>query len=232
MCLLDVTNDMISHMLSNADFDAKCYSMNKQSVSKAGSTRGPAEHAVRDQIVEAAHEYFAHYGYAKTTVSDLARAIGFSKAYIYRFFESKQAIGEAICGACSDALYGRVREAVEQGQDATDKLRRFAKTVTSAGVELLFSDRKLHEIAANASKERWAVTRVYGERLQRLIEDILKEGRESGEFERKTPLDETRRAIFYALLPFIDPVFLEHSLDLLPDAQTEVTNLILRSLAP
>jgi len=206
--------------------------MNEQSVSKAAAKRGPTEHAVRDQIVKAAHEYFAHYGYAKTTVSDLARTIGFSKAYIYRFFESKQAIGEAICGACCDTLYERVREAVEQGQDATDKLRRFAKAVTSAGMELLFSDRKLHEIAAHASKEKWVATQVYSERLQRLIEDILKEGRESGEFERKTPLDETRRAIFYALLPFINPVFLEHSVDLLPDAQIEVTSLILRSLAP
>jgi AcrR family transcriptional regulator len=206
--------------------------MNKQSVGKAGSTRGPAEHAVRDQIVKAAHEYFGHYGYAKTTVSDLARAIGFSKAYIYRFFESKQAIGEAICADCCDTLYNRVREAVEQGQNATDKLRLFAKTVTTAGTELLFSDRKLYEIAAHASQEKWVVTKLYVERLQQLLEAILKEGRESGEFERKTPLDETRRSIFYALLPFIDPVFLEHSLDLLPDAQIEVTNLILRSLAP
>ena len=46
---------------------------------------------------------------------------------------------------------------------------------------------------------------LYVERLQGLLEEILKEGRESGEFERKTPLDETRRAIFYALMPFIDP---------------------------
>ncbi len=61
--------------------------------------RGPAEHAVRDQIVEAANECFARYGYAKTTVADLAREIGFSKAYIYKFFDSKQAIGEAICSA-------------------------------------------------------------------------------------------------------------------------------------
>lgn len=206
--------------------------MDMNTPKKATIARGPADHSVREQIIAAAHEYFAHYGYAKTTVSDLARKIGFSKAYIYRFFESKQAIGEAICGVCSDTIFNRVRESVEQGQDATDKLRRFAKTVTSAGTELLFSDRKLHEIAAHASKEKWVVTQVYSERLQRLIEDILKEGRERGEFERKTPLDETRRAIFYALLPFIDPVFLEHSLDLLPDAQTEVTNLILRSLAP
>lgn len=196
------------------------------------TTRGPTEHAVRDQIVTAAREYFAHYGYAKTTVADLAREIGFSKAYIYRFFESKQAIGEAICGDCLDGLFNQVREAVEQGQDATDKLRRFAKTVTNAGVDLFFSDRKLYEIAAHSSSENWPTAQAYTERLHGLLEEILKEGRETGAFERKTPLDETRRSIFYAFMPFIDPVFLERSLDLLPDAQTEVTGLVLRSLAP
>ena len=206
--------------------------MKNQSAGKGASTRGPAEHSVRDQIVKAARECFAHYGYGKTTVSDLAREIGFSKAYIYRFFESKQAIGEAICGDCVGELFDQVREAVNQGQDATDKLRRFARTVTSATVELLFSDRKLYEIAANASSENWEVARAYTEHLQNLLEEILREGRESGEFERKTPLDETRRSIFYAFLPFIDPVFLERSLDLLPDAQVEVTGLVLRSLAP
>lgn len=206
--------------------------MKIQSKSKAVPTRGPAEHSVRDQIVKAARECFAHYGYAKTTVADLAREIGFSKAYIYRFFESKQAIGEAICGDCVGALFDQVREAVDQGQDATDRLRRFAKTVTTASVELLFSDRKLYEIAVHASSENWEVARAYTERLQSLLEEILKEGRENGEFERKTPLDETRRSIFYAFLPFIDPVYLERSLDRLPDAQTEVTGLVLRSLAP
>ena len=65
--------------------------------SSAPSSRGPADHAVREQIVAAAAEHFSHYGYAKTTVSDLAKSIGFSKAYIYKFFDSKQAIGQAIC---------------------------------------------------------------------------------------------------------------------------------------
>src|SRR3546814_14696501 len=59
--------------------------------------RGPSDHTIRDQIIEAAHDHFSHYGYGKTTVSDLAKHIGFSKAYIYKFFDSKQAIGEAIC---------------------------------------------------------------------------------------------------------------------------------------
>ena len=206
--------------------------MSNQSIAKSAPARGPAEHAVRDQIVEAAHEHFAHYGYAKTTVADLAREIGFSKAYIYRFFESKQAIGEAICAGCIDKIYDQVRVAVEQGQGATDKLRRFAKTVTTAEGELFFDDRKLHEIAAQASSENWPPVQTFIERLHRLLEAILKEGRESGEFERKTALDETARSIRYAFLPFIDPVFFERSLDLPPEAHAEVTALVLRSLAP
>jgi AcrR family transcriptional regulator len=206
--------------------------MNKQSVSKAATTRGPAEHAVRDQIVEAAHEYFGHYGYAKTTVSDLARAIGFSKAYIYRFFESKQAIGEAIVGECVDEIFAKTREAVESGRDANDKLRKFAKTVTSATMDVAFNDRKIYEVATQASSENWPPVQAYVERLLALLQDILKEGRETGQFERKTPIDETCRAIYCALLVFNDPVFLQRSIDLLPDAQTEVINLILRSLAP
>ena len=206
--------------------------MSKQSIAKSAPARGPAEHSVRDQIVEAAHEYFAHYGYAKTTVSDLAREIGFSKAYIYRFFESKQAIGEAIVSECLDEILGKVREAVESGRDANDKLRKFAKTVTSATMEVAFNDRKIYEVATHASSENWAPVQAYVERLQALLQDILKEGRESGQFERKTPIDETCRAIYLALLLFSDPVFMQRSIDLPADAQTEVINLILRSLAP
>ena len=65
--------------------------------SSAMAPRGPAKHNVRDQIVEAAYSTSSRLGYEKTAVSDLAKSIGFSKAYIYKFFVSKQAIGEAIC---------------------------------------------------------------------------------------------------------------------------------------
>jgi AcrR family transcriptional regulator len=195
-------------------------------------TRGPADHAVREQIIAAAGEHFQHYGYAKTTVSDLARQIGFSKAYIYRFFESKQAIGEAICANCLEGLYDQVRAAVDDGQDATDKLRRFAKTVTAVGSELFFRDRRIYDIASHASAEKWPAARAYNQNLHGLIEEIVREGRASGDFEKKTPLDETCRSICYAFMPFTDPVVLERSLDLLPDAQVEVTSLVLRSLAP
>lgn len=194
--------------------------------------RGPAEHAVRDQIVEAANDCFAHYGYGKTTVADLAREIGFSKAYIYRFFESKQAIGEAICGARLASIIDEARSVIDGSGSATDRFRRMFKSITSLSVALFFDDRKIYEIAALAASEHWDSARAYTAALQDMILKIIREGRESGEFERKTPIDETARSIYYAMMPFIDPLHLERNLDMLPDAQNEVTGLILRSLAP
>jgi len=195
-------------------------------------TRGPADHAVRDQIVSAARDCFARYGYGKTTVSDLAREIGFSKAYIYRFFDSKQAIGEAICSERLGLLLGKAQEAVAAGETATDKLRRMFRSLTEATSQLLFHDRKIYEIAALSVAERWSSSQAYHATLRAMIADIIRQGRETGEFEKKTPLDETCRAIFYTMMPFVDPLQLERNFDLLPDAQTEVTGLILRSLAP
>ena len=74
--------------------------------------RGPVDHDVRDQIIQAAAEHFSQYGYMKTTVSELAKSIGFSKAYIYKFFTSKQAIGEMICANCLREIETEVRRAV------------------------------------------------------------------------------------------------------------------------
>ena len=85
----------------------------KNANSSPSASRGPADHEVRDQIVAAATEHFSRYGYEKTTVSDLAKTIGFSKAYIYKFFESKQAIGEHICGNCLRQIETEVRAAVD-----------------------------------------------------------------------------------------------------------------------
>src|SRR6059036_3808966 len=111
----------------------------------APNPRGPVDHSVREQIVGAAGEHFSHYGYEKTTVSDLAKAIGFSKAYIYKFFDSKQAIGEAICAKTLSAIVAAVEEAVAGATTPTEKFRRMFKTLTATGVNLFFHDRKLHD---------------------------------------------------------------------------------------
>ncbi|PRA45842.1 MULTISPECIES: TetR/AcrR family transcriptional regulator [Pseudomonas] len=206
--------------------------MNQPSV-PSPSTRGPADHDIRDQIVAAANEHFSQYGYGKTTVSDLAKAIGFSKAYIYKFFESKQAIGEAICSNCLSQIVAAVEQAISvEGISATERFRRLVKTVIATGVSLFFNDRKLYDIAAFSASESWPSSQVYDARIKRFILQIVREGRELGEFERKTPLDETVEAIHLALRPFVNPLLLQHNLDFVEEAPSLISNLVLRSLMP
>lgn len=196
------------------------------------SARGPLDHAVREQIVEAAFEHFGHYGYEKTTVAELAKSIGFSKSYIYKFFDSKQAIGEVICANRLETIMTAVLAAVADAPSASEKLRRLFRALTEAGSELFFHDRKLYDIAAVASRDKWPSTERYAERLLKLIESIVVEGRQAGEFERKTPLDEATYAIYMVMCPFINPVQLQFNLETAPTAAVILSSLILRSLAP
>ena len=194
--------------------------------------RGPADHEVRDQIVAAATEHFSRYGYEKTTVSDLAKAIGFSKAYIYKFFESKQAIGEMICANCLHEIESEVRTAVAETDLPPEKLRRMFKVSTEASLKLFFRDRKLYDIAASAATENWQAVQAYEARVQKLLQEVLQEGRQSGDFERKTPLDETAMAIYLVLRPYLNPLLLQYNLDTTDVAPAQLSSLVLRSLSP
>jgi len=206
--------------------------MSKSPTETDAGQRGPADHTIREQIVSAANAHFSRYGYDKTTVSDLAEAIGFSKAYIYKFFESKQAIGEAICASCLASIASDMETAIAEGKTASDKLRRMFRKTVESSVALFFEDRKLYDIAAHSASERWRSSAAHQERTYQMLSDIIVAGRTSGEFERKTALDETCRAILQAMQPFMNPVMLQYQLDEVPNASNEVIALVLRSLAP
>ncbi|TKI06508.1 TetR/AcrR family transcriptional regulator [Martelella alba] len=195
-------------------------------------SRGPLDHSVRDQVVEAAKEHFGHFGYEKTTVSDLAKSIGFSKAYIYKFFDSKQEIGEVICSNRLAMIMDIVNSAVADAPTASEKMRRLFKALAEAGGDLFFHDRKLYDIAAVAARDKWPSAEAHEQRIRQLIEKIILEGRQTGEFERKTPLDEASYAIFLVMRPYLSPVQLQYNLETASTAAALLSSLILRSLSP
>lgn len=197
-----------------------------------GPARGPADHDVRVQIVAAATDHFRMYGYEKTTVSDLAKAIGFSKAYIYKFFESKQAIGEVICANCLDQIETDVRAAIDSVDHPPEQLRRMFKAILESSLRLFFEDRKLYDIAASAATGQWEAVRAYELRIQAMLRDLLRRGREAGDFERKTPLDEATMAIYLVMRPYLNPLLLQYSFDHKDEAPAQLSSLVLRSLSP
>lgn len=195
-------------------------------------SRGPAEHERRHQIVLSATEHFRHYGYKKTTVADLARAIGLSTAYIYKFFDSKQSIGESVCSNCVGKISAEARRIAGEDLSAEDKLRRIFRQLARDTADLFFHDRKMLDLVAASFEEGWSSAKAHEAAIQTIIEGLLREGREKGEFERKTPLQEACRAIMLTLQPFFHPYLIEAKLDTLDEDAALVASLVLRSLAP
>lgn len=200
----------------------------------APGQRGPAEHERREQILQAADEHFRRYGYNKTTVADLAKAIGVSAAYVYRFFESKQAIGEAVCAMTLARIDDELLAiASDSKRSAAMRLRGLYKCLAERGIELFFKERKLHDLVVAAVENRWSPVMRHKNVMLEAAQRVVGDGRASGEFERKTPLDEICIAIYETLEPFAHPMLLELKEPAELDASViAVSNLVLRSLAP
>ena len=195
--------------------------------------RGPAEHERRDQILELANELFSAHGYRKTSVTDIAKAVGVSSAYLYRFFDSKQAIGEAVCAMTLAKIDVALKEIAERDDSATQRLRDLLDCLLEKGLELFLKERRMHDIVVVAIENQWHHMSVHDDIIYETIRRIVAHGRESGEFERKTPLDEETIAIRKTAAVYGHPVLLElNDPDELKRNLAAVTGLILRSLAP
>ena len=77
-----------------------------------------------ERIVATAERFFREIGYQKTTVADIAKALKMSPANIYRFFESKKAINEAVAERLMREVEAAVAAiAAEDGPAAPGSLR-------------------------------------------------------------------------------------------------------------
>src|ERR1700742_4085367 len=81
------------------------------------------------RIVVTAERLFREIGSQKTTVADIAKALKMSPANVYRFFDSKKAIHEAV----AHRLMGEVEQAAtaiaEKHASATERLRELLMTI-------------------------------------------------------------------------------------------------------
>ena len=192
--------------------------------------RGPADHKRRQQILQAADQHFRLYGYRKTSLADIAKAIGFSTPYLYKFFDSKRALGEAICSHCLSTALAEVEEWVAATPSPVEKLRRVFVGLENRGWRFLNEEKKIHDIVLVSFEEQWGSKERFREGIFQLVRGIVLLGRESGEFERKTPLEETCRAISKMAEVFFNPVRLEQAGKSQEDEALAVANVVVRSL--
>lgn len=192
--------------------------------------RGPQGHEMREKIVRAAEERFAHYGYDKTTIADIAGDLKISTAYVYKFFESKLAINEAVAVDVLTRVGASLHMAAQEGT-ATERLRAVYRTLLEESLRMFFDDRKMHEMVVVAIENEWCSVARHKERIADVVRQVIHDGRASGEFETVTDEGQTVAAVFATMVPFGNPHVLQQTIDrdLRRDADS-VAELVIRGL--
>ena len=137
----------------------------------------------RERILVVAERLFREIGYQKTTVADIAKVLRMSPANVYRFFDSKKAIHQAV----ARLLMGEVEEAAQaiaaRPGPAVDRLREVLTTIHHMNSERYVGDSKLHEMVAIAMEENWEVCNAHIQLIGEIIGAVIGQGVASGEFE-------------------------------------------------
>jgi AcrR family transcriptional regulator len=134
------------------------------------------------RILDAAERLFRHYGYSKTTVADVARDLGMSPANIYRFFASKTEIHQAVCGRMLTAGYQQALEISLLPVSAADRLRKFLHTQHQLVLATMLDEEKVHEMVVVAIERDWHVIEKHIDRMHEVVEKIIRQGIQAGEF--------------------------------------------------
>lgn len=136
--------------------------------------------ATSRQILEAASARFMHYGYAKTTMAEIARDLNMSTGNLYRFFASKLDIATEIAMSHEDAENAMCEAIVSSDKPARARLEEFFRTMLDHTFTMIAESRKVFEVAQAITTERpeFANRRLRIERgyLCRILADGIAEG--------------------------------------------------------
>jgi AcrR family transcriptional regulator len=136
----------------------------------------------RECILVAAWDLFRQIGFRKTTIADIAGALGMSSANIYRFFASKDALTEAICRTMLGGLLETARAAAERPGLPSARIRAVMMLLHRNHRDQMTNQKRVHEVVAVAMEQNWAAIEEFLGACDLLVAGLVAEGQASGEF--------------------------------------------------
>jgi AcrR family transcriptional regulator len=140
------------------------------------------EEIFKEDIIREAQKLFQSYGLKKTTMEDIAKALGKGKSTLYYYYQSKEQIFEEVLQKELQAVFHQTSFAVETAESAEEKLKTFAVT----RIKVLSNMLNLYRVVCGEFLEHTPCTKglfhEYSQLEINLIRSILEFGIQSGEF--------------------------------------------------
>lgn len=166
-----------------------------------------SEHLTAEKILLSAEDQLRRFGPEKTTLSDVARALGVSHAAIYRHFAGKDALRAAVAERWLARYSAPLQPIVEDlGQNALTRLEAWLRVMfrekrrkALEDPEIFATYRRLLDTDAGALDAHHVT-------LKRQLRALLEQGAAAGEV-ACADIEQTARAIWSATARFRSPKF-------------------------
>lgn len=165
------------------------------------------ERDTRQSIVDTAERFFREIGYQKTTVADIAKSLRMSPANVYRFFDSKKAINEAVLERYKREQEDAIAAIAAEPRPAAGRLRDILAVSFRLNAARFADHLRMQEMVCAAMEESWDAILEHIERFDAVLRRVIADGVASGEFREVDPSDATR-CVRTAMIRFMHPLLI------------------------
>jgi len=157
------------------------------------------------RILSAARKRFQRFGYAKTSMQEIAAACQMSAANLYRFYNGKLAIASAVVTADQQALLASCDEAVRSARaGVADRLIALFLANIDGSRRRLRQAPLLFDLGLKVARENAAIRQQFLEEVEIRITAILLSGR-AGDAAEFSEANAQSRLVLMASAPFVLP---------------------------
>ena len=142
-----------------------------------------AEHegGQREAILDAAFGRFAHYGYRRTSLGDIAEAAGLSRPALYHYFRNKEDVFRALSQRINRGVVEAVTAAAHQDGDTQARLTAVLEARVGWAFDLLHASEHGRELIDEKNRLCGAAGADTNAQFAALLERILARGEANGE---------------------------------------------------
>ncbi|MDB5249806.1 MAG: hypothetical protein JWQ40_4200 [Segetibacter sp.] len=141
------------------------------------------------EILSTAKMLFAQHGLKKTTMEDIANAMGKGKSTLYYYFPGKTEIFEAVVDEEMKNLLRLTRRAINMATTAKDKLKAYSRTRISVMEKFHNLSIVVYEDIFNHIGEILKLKQKHDKLQIDLVKEIIAGGAQTGEFKKLVERD-------------------------------------------
>ncbi len=193
-------------------------------------TPKPKSNQKKEKIIQAAINIFSEKGLEKGTISSIAKKADVGKGTVYQYFNSKEEMFGQIIFYFFDDMFNNWQSLIHKPIDPEQKLTLLIDQTVDMSIEIIKNQQAVYfklliEIFAYAFKNenRVRLDKIT-ERLYKMVEPILIEGKEKGQFR-----DIDSAYLSFILFSFLDG-FALHFFFQYPHYNSEKLKTIIKSL--